>query len=848
MNLFEQATGLLLETFQYNRGNFKYDRRQRLLMEYQLANMRIEQTALWRQDVRDFIGLTPQKMEVYLLVIALELNMAATALCKARMPAGSPPWLVTIHTLSIVTSLVYLFLGLWFGLHAFVSSQAYKVRILTQLVRLPVPTWQSMEACRTYGSGFEAQSSRQMLRVPFAMGRQERMPRAAGGRAASPGPQGGREPGSPIPSPLPSPPTLPAADASQGASDPWGLERPGAEFEELQGGVNSNQVERQRHIWLAREASRFYQTYDAFCRISLSAGTNSLAVFFCFYCLSYVLTENAAPAAAVAGAFAFCILSIMIMRHDLKLSAEEYLIGSLLLFSSPALCGVVAFVSSKNQGYPGNWEYLMPIALFLKSFWFLYYIYLFRVKELQNRTWMPMAFSSVLYVDSFGWAKHQASAAWMAARSHGRGFASRFFGTSTLERAPSASCINLGAPSRPEDSFVGSTTGRTAEPSFRPTTFAGNVEDETTDRRQANAVSTGADIQHDTPGLVPWRVFFINTFLVAACWMSAAIVAAINASIGQTAFIEPTYGLPAGAVLPFSELQAEQVRTTWHMELSHPQGLACDAHGEIFATLGRLEGGRRGLLHGRLATNAVSFAPASSCGAVAEAPIQDIALHGCEGRAGRSCTALMLQLRGRSLVPCPLQSDAAVATGQNSSQGQPWEVPLGRSWLEDRGGVAEDDEEEDLFHPEELASMIGPFPCAAAGNLGAQEDCLVMGTTSRRVVQLTPAGGVGRAAPPRAWVPRRLLREDHGEVPGPGSLALLGGRYLGILHRGEGRLEVLDLQSDGRSIGTWRLPQPRQEHIGKPRRWASICAGGGAFYALEEGEAPGLWRMELLLP
>lgn len=34
----------------------------------------------------------------------------------------------------------YLFLALWFGLHAFVAAQAYKVRILTQLVRLPIPS------------------------------------------------------------------------------------------------------------------------------------------------------------------------------------------------------------------------------------------------------------------------------------------------------------------------------------------------------------------------------------------------------------------------------------------------------------------------------------------------------------------------------------------------------------------------------------------------------------------------------------------------------------------------------------------------------------------------------------
>ena len=44
------------------------------------------------------------------------------------------------EVLAICSCISYLFLALWFGLHAFVAAQAYKVRILTQLVRLPIPS------------------------------------------------------------------------------------------------------------------------------------------------------------------------------------------------------------------------------------------------------------------------------------------------------------------------------------------------------------------------------------------------------------------------------------------------------------------------------------------------------------------------------------------------------------------------------------------------------------------------------------------------------------------------------------------------------------------------------------
>ncbi|CAK0804484.1 unnamed protein product, partial [Prorocentrum cordatum] len=55
------------------------------------------------------------------------------------------------------------------------------------------------------------------------------------------------------------------------AADPWGLERRGDDIAELQPGVNSADVHKQRHVWLMREACRYCQTYDAFCRISMSA-------------------------------------------------------------------------------------------------------------------------------------------------------------------------------------------------------------------------------------------------------------------------------------------------------------------------------------------------------------------------------------------------------------------------------------------------------------------------------------------------------------------------------------------------------------------------------------------------
>ena len=164
------------------------------------------------------------------------------------------------------------------------------------------------------------------------------------------------------------------------------------------------------------------------------------------------------------------------------------------------------------------------------------------------------------------------------------------------------------------------------------------------------------------------------------------------------------------------------------------------------------------------------------------------------------------------------------------------EAPLGRAWLEDRGGEAPVGlgHEAGLLHPEELSSLR-VAPCLGA--LG--EECLTVGTTARRLVQLAQRPAAGEGAAPAAFVPRRLLRADHGEVPAAGALALLGRRYLALLHRGQGVLSVLDLRRDGKEAGRWMLPRSGGTAGG---RWASICSGGGALYALASGEEPSLWR------
>jgi biotin transporter BioY len=91
------------------------------------------------------------------------------------LPDTTPDWLMLGNQVAIGGAFVFLLLTVWLAMHASVSAQGLQARLLTQMVRLPIPTWEEIEACRTYGSQFEKVEARQMFRIPFAMGPQEQL-------------------------------------------------------------------------------------------------------------------------------------------------------------------------------------------------------------------------------------------------------------------------------------------------------------------------------------------------------------------------------------------------------------------------------------------------------------------------------------------------------------------------------------------------------------------------------------------------------------------------------------------------------------------------------------------------
>mmetsp|Transcript_63661 Transcript_63661/g.140190 ORF Transcript_63661/g.140190 Transcript_63661/m.140190 type:complete len:1247 (-) Transcript_63661:76-3816(-) len=409
--------------FGYNRECFMEDREQRMKKEFAERKFRNVQAGLWRQDVRDIVSLTEKKMTIYLLVNVMFLGFTFNLWCEGRLPPTTPDWLIMGQSLATVSSFVYMLLTVVLATHASIVAQAYQTRMMTQLVRLPVPTWAELEACRTSASDFERVEPSQMFRVPFAMGVQERIGKNSAKQASdvasfsadsdeadevADAQKNAAAEANAAAGSAASLEAAASASPAQMASDPWGLERRGDDIYEL--GIHHGQeVAKLRHIKLIRQAAAYFQTYDAFARVSMSIGVNQLMLALSYFIIAYCYqqVENAfvaIPAVAILMASAW-----VIARIDLTLSPMAFRLIQFLLLAGPAISCFAACNLIEEHPYRWTTVDIAPAAFFSHGIVVMLLTVSLRVTTQENGAALPLAFQGVLLMDVFGWVWHKSA-------------------------------------------------------------------------------------------------------------------------------------------------------------------------------------------------------------------------------------------------------------------------------------------------------------------------------------------------------------------------------------------------------------------------------------------------------
>lgn len=507
----------------------------------------------------------------------------------------------------------------------------------------------------------------------------------------------------------------------------------------------------------------------------------------------------------------------------------------------PAFISAMSVFENSRNGSLDEWlEWLMPAVPVLHGLWYLAYLACFHIKQLEGDSYVPHAWRSVLYLDAFGWARHSnPTSGTQRAGASAVGFAGRGSGQ------PAMDTLSPSVPCRPEDvSPQQLSNNRDVDnASFKPSSFSAPVDMKDED---------GEDFLGAQPGELPWLMYKWTTVFLACLWFWAGANGLLAVVTGHgheeefsgsrvfnhSASVETAMlGLPQVA-----SMQGLKIETRWSSPLVRPRGLDCDSFGAAFVTSGLDLNGKSSLFTSAISGDGVIFNSSSAC-LDTEDVVQDFATS-CTKPMG--CRALVFPRKGEHLIDCPLVSTfdsemkdstkkTLLGAGRTKSSDMSSSM-LHRAWLDDRGAAALDnslvdsDNTEPHDHPEEI-SALRKIPCTADDKTNSE--CVVVGTTGRRVVLLKSVRS-DVASGKTSWVPQQVLNHDIGEVPGPGAFALIGGNYLGVLLRNEGKVKMLALQGGDSDSHSFQLPSDKT--------WDAICAGAGHIFAMESGTNPSLWK------
>jgi len=786
------------ELFDYNRENFLYDGELRLKNEFQIFEWRSVQAELWREDIRDVFGLTEQKMGTYLIVSTLQLGMVIGLFAEGRMEPGTPPWLVQFYMLTLGGAFMYLLMSIWLAMHASIVASCSSVRILTQLVRLPIPAWHQLHDMRTFGQSAEHMRKRHLFRMPFV-------------------------------------------DSVRAPANPWSLDSLGSSNNLSE--LKVELVNLRRHIQLAKKAASQYRCYDAFARVAMSFGMNQLLSAISYYVIGYVDVQDGTPVAAFCVVTLLSSISLALVHLDFALSKGEQLVATVLLLGGPAfVCFATNLWTTKGPAAAGESQTLrsiLPMAFVFHGAWLFFALARCHLQLQQNGDILPVKFRAVLYLDVFGWVsgvrnpvqQHIRTTARLSPTSQSRG---------DHEYIPLPSTPEAGdtRPSTPDQGHSDAD-----HPAFRPGSYAARADDDD------HEMVTGHGKSH--PGVLPAKIFRVGTLVLIILWFLSVALSIgrfhdLIVPLVNSKELYPGYELEAAleddqesssrtsaraARFPLL-VDGELIEVRWPSHAGFmPRSLSCSPTGsqlvisDDFALfIGELELRERRTVGS--ANASVAFVRMPPCSVLDGQELQDIGV-GCHSAEQRLCHVFVLHAQGQRISECQLPvSEERLNMGSgdgiaNVDGGAPSAdtskevsktMAISTGWLA-QDGTGEPDQVDAVAINSKLRSRI------------------IVGTTMGQIVQLHAA-----TSDSQLLVPQHAMRQQRLRPIKPGSIHILPSGAVIMLHHADHSVQAFDPQL-GHLMGEWRLPSGGV-------KWLTLCGGGNSLFVLglRDGAIPELYK------
>lgn len=424
------------ELFSYNRENFKFDKDQTIEREALRLEMQVKRFELFREDVRDLVELTVDRMDVYHLVGALFLEFCVVLFCEGRVQASAPPFLLSLFLLSNACAFVYLLLAVWLSMHASIASHSFGVRLLTRFVRLPIPSMKTITSLRSTLKDYEKQGVGSLLRLPFQD--QEEWKQVHGVDEASSEQTdtnllGGSTTDKPVSLAPPSQsggstassskarlqksvsfsspaPTSFGKHSEQRPSGPMssGKNLLPEEEQTVMGGEDLLSSSRgagpERHIQLFRQLQSKWQCYDAYCRVCMGLGVNQILQALSYYCICHTLVENRSPTTGYALVTLFQSTTIALAVLDLAGLKRREILAVQVVGIMPCAITAWGVAHGKRDEYgvldPAQTYILSPLSFLCQVLWLELWLRVAAPGDDQSR--LPRRFRQVLFLDVFG--------------------------------------------------------------------------------------------------------------------------------------------------------------------------------------------------------------------------------------------------------------------------------------------------------------------------------------------------------------------------------------------------------------------------------------------------------------
>lgn len=348
-----------------------YDRGQDLTKKYQAYTFKVNQFGLYREDIRDLVALTTKKTSNYQIVVALELGFIIALIGPARLQQGTPSWIVWLTFTSLCESVIYLTLALWFASHASISAASYGARLLTQHIRLPVPSDEQLTTAVTRADDFEDSNVQKMLRLPFLKAAFKKI---------------------------------------------WDRNTEEDTEEQVKEIITAEEHEQLlvpllTHIRLYRKLQQFWLNFDAYSRISLAVGTYSMLKALSFYSLGYYVHSMNNFYSGLVGVIIFTSLACLLMTLDMILSTKESMLAVVLFATPPALATIA--IGFQRGIAPGEKEdalkflrdtlphIFVPMIHFVAAAFMLWVLRKAVPEYSDDESVMPIHFRLVHFLDMF---------------------------------------------------------------------------------------------------------------------------------------------------------------------------------------------------------------------------------------------------------------------------------------------------------------------------------------------------------------------------------------------------------------------------------------------------------------